>query len=82
MGKSVMVCHLSIATRHPPSTRRQLRSMTSLLLSLSSAARTDCRRSRANVPEGKRKDVMMTYRDGNRIVSAVCFLLGWQGGLR
>jgi hypothetical protein len=66
MAKSVMVCHLSIATRHPPSTRRQLRSMTSLLVSPPSEARTACRRSRAKVPEGKRKDVMMTYPWGER----------------
>ena len=66
MAKSVIVCHLSIATRHPPSTRRQLRSMTSLLVSPPSEARTACRRSRAKVPEGKRKDVMMTYPWGER----------------
>jgi hypothetical protein len=64
--KFVIVCHLSIATRHPPSTRRQLRSITSLLESPPRAARTACRRSRAKVPEGKRKDVMMTYRKGKK----------------
>lgn len=61
MAKSVMVCHLSIATRHPFSTRRQLRSITSLLVLPSKALSTDCNLSRENVPDGKRKDVMMTY---------------------
>lgn len=41
MAKSVMVCHRSIATRHPPSTRLQLRSMTNFSLSSSRASRTD-----------------------------------------
>lgn len=62
IGKSVMVCHRSMATRHPPSTRRQLRSMTSFLVSPPSAASTACSRSSAKVPEGNRKEVMMTYR--------------------
>jgi hypothetical protein len=70
IAKSVIVCHLSMATRHPPSTRRQLRSMTSFSLSPPSAASTACRRSRANVPDGKRKDVMMTYREGKKKCSA------------
>lgn len=73
MGKSVIVCHLSIATRQPPSTRRQLRSMTNLLVSPPSSASTDCRRSRANVPEGKRKEVMMTYRKGKISLSCCEF---------
>jgi hypothetical protein len=78
MAKSVMVCHLSIATRHPPSTRRQLRSMTSLLVSPPSEARTACRRSRAKVPEGKRKDVMMTYPWGERESLSCLNLFGYE----
>ena len=64
---SVMVCHLSMATNHLSSSplaapcRRQLRSMTSLFLSPSRAARTASRRGWEKVPEGKRKDVMMTF---------------------
>jgi hypothetical protein len=83
MAKSVMVCHLSIATRHPPSTRRQLRSMTSLLVSPPREARTACRRSRAKVPEGKRKDVMMTYPRGEKRIAQLpelMFCLLWKEG--
>lgn len=60
---SVMVCHLSMATNHlsSPPCRRQLRSITSLLLSPSSAARTESRRGWEKVPLGKRKEVMMTW---------------------
>lgn len=68
---SVMVCHLFIATNHrgtpaaaAPSScwwRRQLRSMTSLLLSPPRAARTASRRGWLKWASGKRKDVMMTY---------------------
>jgi hypothetical protein len=56
-----MVCHLLVATNHLSSFRRQLRSMTSLLLSLSSADRTARRRSLLKTLSGKRYDVMMTY---------------------
>ena len=58
---SVIVCHLFIATYQVCLTRLQLRSMTSLLLSLSRLARTLVRRPREKVPDGKRKEVMMTY---------------------
>lgn len=58
---SVSVCHLFIATNQVSAFRRQLRSMTSLLLSLSNDKRTDSSRSRENLPLGKRNDVIMTY---------------------
>lgn len=58
---SVRSCHLFMATNQVLPLRRQLRSMTSFEVSLSRALSTDCRRSRENLPEGKRKDVMMTY---------------------
>ena len=58
---SVRSCHLFMATNQVSPLRRQLRSMTSFEVSLSRALSTDCRRSRENLPEGKRKDVMMTY---------------------
>ena len=57
---SVRSCHLFMATNHVSPLRRQLRSMTSFEVSLFKALSTDCRRSRENLPEGKRKDVMMT----------------------
>ncbi|KAH9828321.1 hypothetical protein Tdes44962_MAKER02486 [Teratosphaeria destructans] len=41
ISNSVIFCHLSIATLQPSPTRRQLRSITSLLLSPSNALRTD-----------------------------------------
>src|SRR5271155_52889 len=56
-----MVCHLFIATNQVVPLRRQLRSMTSLLLSLSRALRTFWSRSREKRPDGKRKDVIMIY---------------------
>src|SRR5271154_310640 len=58
---SVMVCHLFMATNQVEFWRRQLKSMTSLVGSLARDFRTDCRRGSENRPEGKRKDVMMTY---------------------
>ena len=58
---SVIVCHLFMATNHVCLTRLQLRSMTSLVLSLSRLARTRLRCAREKAPEGKRKEVMMTY---------------------
>lgn len=61
ISKSVIVCHLSIATLQPPSTLLQLRSITSFDVSPSSSNSTDSSRSWENVPAGKRKDVMMTY---------------------
>lgn len=61
ISKSVIVCHLSMATFQPSSTRRQLKSITSLSLSPPKACRTDCSRSREKEPEGKRNDVTMTY---------------------
>lgn len=56
-----MVCHLFMATYQVSSLRRQLRSMTSFVLSLSNEASTACNLSRENWPLGKRNDVMMTY---------------------
>ena len=61
ISKSVIVCHLSMATRQPSPTRLQLRSMTSRLRSPSNALRTDSNRSRENEPEGNKKEVIMTY---------------------
>ena len=59
-----MVCHLSMATNHlSPPCLRQLRSITNLLLSPSSAAMTESRRGWEKVPLGKRKEVMMTWAD-------------------
>jgi hypothetical protein len=50
-----------MATNHVLSFLRQLRSNTSLDLSPPRAERTDCNRSRENLPSGKRKDVIITY---------------------
>lgn len=58
---SVIVCHLFIATNQVSSFLRQLRSMTSFSLSPPRAASTKSRCSCENLPEGKRKEVMMTY---------------------
>jgi hypothetical protein len=66
---SVSVCHLFMATYQEVPTRRQERSRTSFEVSFPKAERTDWRRGRENVPEGKRKDVIMTY--------CRCFLLGF-----
>lgn len=60
-SKSVMVCHLFVATNHRSSRRRHDRSITSLSLLLSSAASTRCRRAMLNSESGNRYDVMMTY---------------------
>lgn len=53
-SKSVMVCHLLVATNHFSPLRRQDRSMTSLLLSWSSAASTACSRAMLKRDSGKR----------------------------
>lgn len=53
-SKSVTVCHLLVATNHLSSLRLQLRSMTSLVLSLSSACKTASRRSMEKAELGKR----------------------------
>lgn len=63
---SVRSCHLFMATNHVSPLRRQLRSMTSFEVSLSSALSTDCKRSKENLPDGKRKDVIMTFNDLNQ----------------
>lgn len=60
---SVRVCHLFMATNQVAPLRRQLKSMTSLEVSLSRAASTDLRRSRENLPSGKRNEVIMTFKD-------------------
>lgn len=60
IAKSVTVCHLSVATFQPFPTFRQLRSITSLDLSLCSAANTACSRCIENTAEGNRNDVIMT----------------------
>jgi len=54
ISKSVIVCHLSVATNHDLPFRRQLRSMTSFEVSLSRAASRAVRRAGAYVAEGKR----------------------------
>lgn len=58
---SVIVCHLFMATNHVEPFLRQLRSTTSLSLSLSRAARTDSSLSRLKRPAGNKKEVMITY---------------------
>jgi hypothetical protein len=60
-SKSVMTCHLFVATNHLSSLRRHERSMTSLFLSLSSARRMACKRSMEKMLSGNRADVMITY---------------------
>ena len=58
---SVNVFHLFMATTHLSPCLRQLRSMTSLLLSPSRATSTAFRRSIENFAFGKRYDVTITY---------------------
>ena len=70
-SKSVMVCHLLVATNHLSPFLRQERSMTSLVLLLSRAWRTARRRSMEKVEEGKRYDVMITYCAS---ISSICLL--------
>lgn len=60
-SKSVMTCHLFVATNHLLSLRRQDRSITSLFLSLSRACRMAFRRSMEKMLLGNRADVMITY---------------------
>lgn len=60
ISSSVMVCQQFMATNQVLSFLRQLRSRTSLDLSLFSAKATDFNRSRENLPSGKRKDVSIT----------------------
>jgi len=58
---SVIVCHLFMATNQVSPFRLQLRSMTSLDVSLPRDERTDFKRSSEKRPLGNRKEVMMTY---------------------
>jgi hypothetical protein len=51
-----------MATNHVLSFLRQLRSKTSLDLSPPRAVRTDCNRTSENLPSGKRKEVITTYK--------------------
>ena len=57
---SVIVCHLLVATNQLLPFLRHERSMTRFDVSLLRASRTDFRRGRENLAEGKRKDVIMT----------------------
>ena len=60
---SVIFCHLFMATCHVFSpVFRQLRSMTSLFLSLPSAFNTASNLSWLNLPSGNKYDVTMTYQ--------------------
>lgn len=69
ISKSVTVCHLSVATNQESPFRRQLRSMTSLSLSLFREARRASRRGCEKVPAGKRCDVIITWRKSEIPVS-------------
>lgn len=60
-SKSVIVCHLSVATNHLSSFLRHDKSTTSFPTSLSKAARTARRRSCEKVDLGKRYEVIITY---------------------
>ena len=61
-SRSVIVCHLFMATYHVLPFLRQLRSITSLDLSPFRVSSMLWRRSIEKVASGKRYDVMITYR--------------------